>query len=175
MKFIWYGFLSALFMWSMLASVQPRGFVNPTVYAKQGTPSFQLQHENTTQLLNGINSERTKHGLTALLADESLTTVAKQRANSMHAGKYYAHQDPITGDFYYDLLGRQGVRYGYSCENLDLSTSVNPSSYVADWLSSNKGHKDCMLNKSVSKIGLAIMHTQTFGEQQYIVVAIHQE
>ncbi len=127
-------------------------------------------------LLKEINSSRIASNLEPVSVDPVLTATAQERIEDMRQNKYYAHQSPVSGLHYYDLLESRDARVNFSCENLNLSTSATPNSYVNDWLKSRAGHKECMLSPSTTKIGAAIAPMHLGGvAPQYVVVTIYQE
>lgn len=126
------------------------------------------------RILELVNETREAHGLRPLKEDTRLTQIAYARAEDMSKNDYYAHKNPATGKYYYDLFPSWKIKADYSCENLDVEFTVDESQYVKDWYQSTKGHKECMLNKNVTSAGYAAI---PFGDQRtstiYIVVAIH--
>ena len=105
-------------------------------------------------LVDEINHVRFENGIAPVLLDDSLSTIADTRTADMVAHNYYAHQSP-NGTYFSDLMKRDGITYEFACENLDLAFSGAESTYVADWMASTKGHRECLLNKQVTKIGVA--------------------
>ena len=133
---------------------------------------------DTNDILSQINQNRTANNLTEVTLDKSLTTVAELRLKDMIDHQYYAHQS-LNGQYYYGLFGKHGISAAFSCENLDIGTSLEAKDYIADWLMSNEGHKECLQNKRVSKVGMA---SGKFSEAQngltsssYMVVTIFVE
>lgn len=128
-------------------------------------------------VLQLVNEERKKHGVAALESDPALTLVAETRAKDMALNSYYAHET-LEGKYFYDYFKRFGFSTGFSCENLDLEFTDDESQYVHDWLTSIHGHKECMLNETVTKAGYATAIFSEKGENgsianTYVVVAIH--
>lgn len=106
-------------------------------------------------LVDEINRVRFENGVNPLSIDNSLNTIALERTKDMVTNNYYAHQSPDGTDFSH-LLKRERISYDYACENLDLAFSGAESTYVADWMASNKGHRECLLNNQVTKVGVAV-------------------
>ncbi len=125
-----------------------------------------------------VNAQRVKNGFDPLIKNSVLTEVALARARDMNANSYYAHEDS-QGLFFYDLLKQKNYTTGFACENLDMSFSASTSSYVADWMNSRNGHRECLLDSKVTDAGYALV---AYGDQEnpndekaYLVVAIHAE
>ncbi len=123
------------------------------------------------KILSLVNDQRKQHNLPPLVENPRLTAIAQARADDMANNQYYAHQSP-KGQYYYDLFPEHGFTSEYSCENLDVEFTTDETVYVNDWLESNKGHKECMLNKKATQAGYAVA---LFGGSKniYVVVAIH--
>lgn len=128
------------------------------------------------EILKLVNSERKKHGLKELVSDPGLTAIAQERVNDMVQNQYYAHLN-LQGKFYYQLFAAHGFKTGYSCENLDVEFTLDERQYIDDWLLSTKGHRECLLNKDVTKSGYAVGNFSNSGGhstmQSYVVVGIH--
>ena len=105
-------------------------------------------------LVDEINRVRYENGVSPLSIDNSLTKVADERTKDMVTNNYYAHQSP-NGTYFNDLMKRDSISYQFACENLDLAFSGAESTYVADWMASSKGHRECLLNSKVTKVGVA--------------------
>ncbi len=123
------------------------------------------------------NHVRLKNGLTPLKPNLKLANIANVRAQDMAKRNYYDHKNP-DGQYYYNYLPQLGFdNKNFSCENLDLQFTVLASQYVNDWLSSSKGHRECMLNAKISDAGYAVAesHQVEGGQTAYIVVAIHAD
>lgn len=124
-----------------------------------------------------VNQAREGEGLPALKANPELTTVAEARAKDMAEHNYYAHKDK-NGKFYYDLFSKYNFSTKYSCENLDLEFHADPDAFVGSWMGSPFGHRECILNKSITDAGYAVVAMPGIQYQGstttgYLVVAIH--
>jgi uncharacterized protein YkwD len=122
-----------------------------------------------------VNNERRQRGLAPLQPNIELEQIAQARASDMSKNVYYAHKNS-TGGFYDDMMRSKGIITDYSCENLDMSFSEQPTTYVQEWLASNKGHKECMLSPRVTSAGYAIAVLDLPNGQNtksIVVVAIH--
>lgn len=145
-------------------------FAEPTV-ATSTIPSVD-------DVFDKVNAQRVKNGLEPLIKNSVLTEVALERARDMNANNYYAHADK-QGLFFYDLIKQKNYPTGFACENLDMSFSASTSSYVADWMNSRNGHRECLLDSKITDAGYALV---AYGDQDnpndekaYLVVAIHAE
>jgi len=129
-------------------------------------------------VFNKVNAKRVQANLNPLVRNSVLTELANERARDMSANEYYSHING-QGLYFYDLLKSKNYSVGFACENLDLSYSSSEASYVADWMNSNAGHRECLLNEKITDAGYALVsyipNSRTSDEQAYLVVAIHAE
>lgn len=127
------------------------------------------------KLFELTNQTRTNQSLVKLHMNDTLNHVAQSRANDMARRNYYAHKNP-EGLFYYDQL--KGTEFGdtYNCENLAMASGTLSQTYLDQWLTSNNGHKECLLNKSTNSVGYGVARltfdTPTTTDDSFIIVAI---
>jgi len=126
-----------------------------------------------------VNTLRTARGLPALARSSTLATVASQRAEDMRANNYYAHESP-NGTHFYHLYDQHDYKAGFTCENLDMEFSMSTGTFIQAWMSSTKGHRECLLDPRISEAGYAATEimTSTKSNQDiptYVVVAIYAE
>ncbi|HTE58375.1 MAG TPA: CAP domain-containing protein [Verrucomicrobiae bacterium] len=129
---------------------------------------------DTSELLQLVNAARTEIHVPNVTLDPQLTAVAEERLKDMVQHQYYSHQS-LKGQYYYDLFAGHGFKTSYSCENLGIAPTLVAKKYVDDWLTSNEGHKDCMLTNRVSKVGIATAEfsKSSNAETTYLVVSIY--
>lgn len=121
-----------------------------------------------------INSIRTSRHLQPIAIDKTLMTVADTRAKNMHELGYYAHKSPETNEGFESSLT---LTPSYACENLNLSYSPDPNGSIDAWLTSDDGHRECLLNKDVVRAGysstkLMSVDTEAGRQTSYITVLI---
>jgi uncharacterized protein YkwD len=128
---------------------------------------------SATGVFEHINEQRASVGAASVVPSATLADEARRRADEMQRELFYAHENPETGMVFSDALRQSGVSYGYACENLNLTFSTQAHLTVRDWLGSNAGHKECLLNEQVTHIGIAtIDFPLPDGQPAYITVAI---
>ncbi len=130
---------------------------------------------NLNKLLAASNLNRNGIGQLPLTIDIDLTTLAQSRADDMAQHGYFGHQNREGFNYSHQLIGTT-YENTYSCENLALGSSLNSELYVKQWLNSSS-HKECLLNKSTSRVGygvakLAFDHSKEYDSESYIIVAI---
>lgn len=166
--------ISALMLWLY--------FVSPSVFTEQPrTPqvasavSFAASSAmpNPNEILRLVNEQRISQNLEPLHADALLAQVAEDRAVSMAAEGYYSHTSP-SGKSYFDLLKAKSTAPSFACENLGLESSKSANLFVESWLTSQRGHKECLLSTRTTRAGYAVREMYRNGsEVHFVVVAIH--
>lgn len=173
--------LSYLFMIAMVlwAGLQPQftasqNLTTTTIISTSfeqpiGAPDINAIYEQ-------VNAQRAARGLHPLERSQDLAHVAQKRAADMQLHQYYAHQNP-NGEYFYDLLDPVAYHDVYACENLDMQPTLDTQAYINDWLTSKKGHRECMLNDQTTQAGYAVttitLPRVKTNNTLYVVVAIH--
>ena len=132
---------------------------------------------NPNKVFSLVNSERASFGSSNLQANVKLAQIASVRAKDLVTRKYYAHKNP-DGKYFYDLFSQYGFSSEHSCENLDMVFSNDPGKVVSDWMASTHGHRECLINNSITEAGYAVakltdVHYGSTTTTAYVVVAIH--
>lgn len=128
---------------------------------------------DTGEVLNLINAQRQANGRPELQTNDKLKAVAERRLKEMVNSQQYSHKN-LDGKYYYDLLREHEYFSDYSCENLDIENTVTPSNFIESWLTSDGGHRECLLNNDVSHVGIASGSFSLNDDKSssYLVVAI---
>lgn len=114
-----------------------------------------------TQLLNLINSERTKQGLAALKANNAVANVARAHSQDMANNNYFDHYN-LKGESPFTRLRNAGISYIAAGENIAINYSV-PSAHQAFMNSS--GHRANVLSRDYTEVGIGIIHS---GSKLYV-------
>jgi len=104
------------------------------------------------QVLELVNTERTKAGLSALTMDDQLSKMAMAKAQDMHNNHYFDHNSPTHGSPF-DMMREYGITYQSAGENI-ANGQPTPAQVMNDWMNSPE-HKANILNSSYSRIGIA--------------------
>jgi uncharacterized protein YkwD len=112
--------------------------------------------ENMLQL---VNQERTKRGLSPLGADPEMTQVARAHSRDMFARGYFAHFTP-EGKSPFDRMNDAHVRYATAGENLALAHSL---SIAHNGLMNSPGHRANILSPSFGRVGIGILDGGFYG------------
>ena len=108
-----------------------------------------------SDILAGINAQRTAAGMAPLQLDPSLVMVARERSNDMAQNGYFAHVSP-TGDTAFSLMDRYGIPYAWAGENLARNNYPDDESVAValrDWMAS-QGHRDNILGPHYQTVGV---------------------
>jgi uncharacterized protein YkwD len=110
-------------------------------------------------MLELVNEERVKRGLTALKPDPELTEVARAHSRDMFARGYFSHYTPEHKDPF-DRMKAAGVSFIAAGENLALGQTLN---ICHRGLMNSPGHKANILNKSFGRLGIGILDGGIYG------------
>ncbi|WP_424766424.1 CAP domain-containing protein [Paenibacillus sp. sgz302251] len=108
-----------------------------------------------SQVIDLVNQERAKAGLSALKSDSLLVKVATEKARDMDVNNYFSHTSPTYGSPF-DMMRSYGVTYSYAGENI-ASGQRTPQEVMNAWMNS-PGHKANILNKNFTKIGVGYVN-----------------
>lgn len=98
-----------------------------------------------------VNVERQKAGLSALKLDSSMSNIARMKSKDMADNNYFAHQSPTYGSAG-DMLSKYGIKWSAWGENI-ASGQKTPEAVVTAWMNS-PGHKANIMSTNFSRIGV---------------------
>lgn len=98
-----------------------------------------------------VNVERQKSGLSALKLDSSMANVARMKSKDMADNNYFAHQSPTYGSAG-DMLSKFGIKWSAWGENI-ASGQKTPEAVVTAWMNS-PGHRANILSTNFGRIGV---------------------
>nr|WP_312578051.1 CAP domain-containing protein [Sedimentibacter sp.] len=98
-----------------------------------------------------VNVERQKAGLSSLTLDTSISNIARMKSADMATNNYFAHQSPTYGSAG-DMLTKYGVKWSAWGENI-ASGQRTPQEVVTAWMNS-PGHRANIMSTNFSKIGV---------------------
>jgi len=124
--------------------------------AQSHTVKAQVAHaefNDEAALLNHINRERRKRGLTLLGAHVGLQAVARRHSAEMAKFQYLAHESPRTGSPA-DRAKKGGVASAVIMENVGLAPSVFD---LHTGFLNSEGHRRNMLSTEVNHVGVGLI------------------
>jgi uncharacterized protein YkwD len=112
-----------------------------------------------SKMLDLVNEERSKRGLSFLKADESMTEVGKSHAIDMFQRGYFSHYSPEHVDPF-QRMKSNGIHFLSAGENLALGQSLL---ICHEGLMNSPGHRANILNPSFHRVGIAILDGGPYG------------
>ena len=103
------------------------------------------------KVLELVNIERNKNGLSNLTLSENLSNVARMHSRDMYDRSFFNHTNP-DGLSPFDRMKNYGISYKAAAENIAVGQST-PEQVVSSWMNSD-GHRKNILNPSYNKIGI---------------------
>ena len=120
------------------------------------------------QVLDLVNAERTKRGISALTLDSNLSSVATKKSQDMVNKNYFDHTSPTYGSPF-DMMKQFGISYRTAGENI-AKGQKNPQEVVTAWMNS-EGHRKNILNPNFTNLGVGIAKDSkgtTYWTQMFI-------
>ncbi|MGX4600509.1 CAP domain-containing protein [Faecalimicrobium sp. JNUCC 81] len=105
------------------------------------------------EVVDLVNVERTKRGLSPLTLDSKVSDVATKKSQDMINKNYFDHNSPTYGSPF-DMMKQFGVSYRAAGENIAMGQR-SPKEVVTAWMNS-EGHRKNILNSSFTKIGVGV-------------------
>ena len=103
------------------------------------------------QVIQLVNAERAKQGLSSFTTTSALSSAANKRATEITQS--FAHTRP-NGSSFSTVLGEYGISYSASGENIAYGQRT-PQDVVNGWMNS-AGHRANILNSNFKKIGIGV-------------------
>lgn len=128
---------------------EPETPVEPDVQEPDTETSDENIHFYVTQVLNLVNEERAKAGLSEIKLDMNVTAAANVRAKEIKQS--FSHTRP-NGDSFSTALIEQGVSFRRSGENIAWGQKT-PKQVMDAWMNS-EGHRANILNQNYENIGI---------------------
>ena len=134
---------------------------------KPGTeaPEVSTQAAYENKVLELVNVERAKYGLSPLQMDESVRNVARMKSSDMRKNNYFDHNSPTYGSPF-DMLKQFGISYKSAGENIAQGYPT-PEAVVKGWMNS-PGHRANILNSSFTHIGIGYDAQGHYWTQMFI-------
>ncbi len=115
------------------------------------------------EVVNLVNAERKKAGLSPLKIDTELSNVARLKSQDMKNKGYFSHTSPTYGSPF-DMLKQFNITYKTAGENIAKGQKT-AQDVVNAWMNS-EGHKRNILSKSFTHIGVG--HISSHWTQLFI-------
>lgn len=118
-------------------------------------------------VVNCVNAERAKEGLSELATFPKLNELACVRAEEISMSPsetYFSHVRP-DGSMAFSLLKSEGIRYSMTGENI-AAGRADPVAVVDQWMNS-KGHRDNILKDKYTHVGIGYYYAGPDSEYEY--------
>ena len=130
---------------------KPRATARPTP-APTGKPTAAgTASAIEKQVLDLVNSERVKYGLSALTWADDLASIARAHSQDMIRRGFFDHTNP-DGKSPFDRLKNAGIQYRYAAENIAYGQK-SPEAVMNAWMNSS-GHRKNILNANLKELGV---------------------
>lgn len=111
------------------------------------------------QMLDLINEERRKVGLSELIVDDELREVARAHSADMFEEGYFSHISP-DGNTPFDRIRAAGIPFLVAGENLAIAQTVQ---LAHQGLMNSPGHRANILRPAFGRVGIAILDGGVYG------------
>ena len=128
-------------------------------YNKGFIPSkYDVGPPDAQEMLELVNEERAKVGAAPLKLDERLNASAQEKADDMQNRDYYGHVSPEGTRGTLFVFKHMPSKCRYAGENLAniLVPDSNSRNPISTWMSSNKGHREAILDKGYDLVGFGV-------------------
>jgi len=132
-----------------------KDYIESNNQQNSGTTAKSAMTAEETQLVNLINSERTKRGLAALKINNAVANVARAHSQDMLTNNYFDHNN-LKGGSPFTRLSNAGIAYRTAGENIAINVSV-PNAHTA--FMNSAGHRANILKSDYTQVGVGIVHS----------------
>lgn len=144
-------------------TVQPTSQPQPTTQpTTQPSGSASYNKEFADKVIELVNTERAKEGLSPLTKDTTLTNLSNIR--SKEAATLFSHQRP-DGTSWSMVLKQNNVSYTSAAENIAAGQNT-PEAVVKEWMNS-PSHRANIMNSEYNKIGVSCYVDQNAPYRYY--------
>ncbi len=117
------------------------------------------------EVIQLVNQERAKNGLSPLKYDWELARVAEHKSLDMHNIGYFSHTSPTYGSPF-DMMKNYGIRYKAAGENI-AQGQTSAQQVMNAWMNSS-GHRANILNSTYTHIGVGYVSDGHYWTQMFI-------
>ena len=119
---------------------------------------YKVGPPDAQEMLELVNQERAKVGVAPLKLDERLNASAQEKADDMQNRDYYGHVSPEGTRGTLFVFKHMPSKCRYAGENLAniLVPDSNSRNPISTWMSSNKGHREAILDKGYDLVGFGV-------------------
>src|SRR5690606_9952853 len=112
------------------------------------------------QVINLVNQERSKAGLSPFKENQELSRVAEFKSQDMAENAYFSHNSPTYGSPF-GMIKNFGISYNSAGENIAVGQKT-AAEVVEVWMDS-EGHRKNILSKQYTEIGVGYVEGGKYG------------
>ena len=112
-----------------------------------------------------VNQERAKYGLSPLKNDWELARVAEHKSQDMHNIGYFSHTSPTYGSPF-NMMKNYGINYSAAGENI-AKGQTSAQKVMNSWMNSS-GHRANILSSKFTHIGVGYVADGKYWTQMFI-------
>lgn len=122
-------------------------------------------HAYEKRVVELVNVERAKYGLSPLALSEDLCVKARIKSQDMAENNYFSHTSPTYGSPF-DMMKALGITYRSAGENIAMGYST-PEAVVTAWMNS-QGHRENILSTKYTTLGVGYVANGGYWTQWFI-------
>jgi len=123
------------------------------------TTQMEINEEAEKVMLEKINEERAKIGVSPVAADTLVRNVARIHSRDMFIRGYFSHQS-ADGKNLFDRLVASNVNFQAAAENIALAPNANLAHLG---LMGSEKHRQNILDPSFTRVGIGVMENEQYG------------
>lgn len=124
------------------------------------TSEVTIDEEAEMTMLNLVNRERMKAGLSILSFAEKNQELARSYAKDMLARGYFSHINP-EGESPFDRLEKEGINFYAAGENLAFAPTME---LAHQGLMQSEGHRANILSEQFNRVGIGVVDAGIYGK-----------
>lgn len=122
-------------------------------------------HSYEAKVVELVNAERAKHGLSPLTLDAELCQKARVKSQDMAENNYFSHTSPTYGSPF-DMMKKLGITYRSAGENIAMGYAT-PEAVVRAWMNS-EGHRANILSEKYTRLGVGYVANGNYWTQWFV-------
>lgn len=137
-------------------------------------PTEKEMREMERKVFDGINAQRKKNNLSALIWDDKIMEAARSHSQNMATRNFFSHCDPRLGELD-ERLKRNKIEWQMCGENIFYQKGYpNPVQIAVDGWMDSPGHKKNILTPEFTHSGVGIFR-RTDGTFYYTQIFIRMK
>lgn len=122
-------------------------------------------HSYEAKVVELVNAERAKNGLSPLTLDAELCQKARVKSQDMAENNYFSHTSPTYGSPF-DMMKKLGITYRSAGENIAMGYAT-PEAVVRAWMNS-EGHRANILSEKYTRLGVGYVANGNYWTQWFV-------